>query len=97
VQLLRITSSIEYPMMVKYLYGGYSLGGENVLQSDNLTKVNVWRKLILSIAKEEMRQNVRCPLGGQMESVRDNYPWHGKFDPFELPRPRRFLVCARRQ
>jgi hypothetical protein len=54
VRLLRITSSIEYAMMVKYLYVAY--GSENVLQSDNLKKVNVWRKLILSIAKEEMRR-----------------------------------------
>jgi hypothetical protein len=32
-----------------------------------------------------------------MKLVRDDYAWRSKFDPFELPRPRRFLVCARQQ
>src|SRR5262249_31450806 len=50
-------------------------------------KVAQWRSLILSVAKEEMGhlltvQNVLCLLGGQMELVRENYPFDSAFYPF---------------
>ena len=54
VQLLHIASSIEHALLVQYLYAAYSLSSENLSQPDDLNKVNVWRNLILSIAKEEM-------------------------------------------
>jgi len=89
VQLLHIASSIEHALLVQYLYAAYSLGSENGLRPDDWSKVNVWRNLILSIAKEEMGhlltvQNVLCLLGGQMELVRENYPWDSNFYPFEF-------------
>jgi hypothetical protein len=89
VQLLHIASSIEHALLVQYLYAAYSLSSENISQPDDLNKLNVWRNLILSIAKEEMGhlltvQNVLCLLGGQMELVRENYPWDSNFYPFEF-------------
>jgi hypothetical protein len=89
VQLLHIASSIEHALLIQYLYAAYSLGSEKAPQSADVNKVNVWRNLILSIAKEEMGhlltvQNVLCLLGGQMELVRENYPWDSNFYPFEF-------------
>jgi len=89
VQLLHIASSIEHALLIQYLYAAYSLGSEDELSAEDLAKLNVWRNLILSIAQEEMGhlltvQNVLCLLGGQMELVRENYPWDSGFYPFEF-------------
>ena len=88
IQLLHIASSIEHALMVQYLYAAYSLDDERRNPKEQ-TKVTLWRNLILSIAKEEMGhlltvQNVLCLLGGQMELVRNNYPWDSGFYPFEF-------------
>src|SRR5262245_13985398 len=81
IQLLHIASEIEHALMVQYLYAAYSLDDEcqNLNRSER-TKVAQWRSLILSVAQEEMGhlltvQNVLCLLGGQMELVRENYPF----------------------
>src|SRR5262249_10289555 len=52
-------------------------------------KIAQWRNLILSVAKEEMGhlltvQNVLCLLGGQLELVRENYPFDSAFYPFRF-------------
>jgi Ferritin-like len=88
IQLLHIASSIEHALMVQYLYAAYSLDDER-RKPEEQSSVTLWRNLILSIAKEEMGhlltvQNVLCLLGGQMELVRENYPWDSGFYPFEF-------------
>lgn len=90
VQLLHIASSIEHALLTQYLYAAYSLDDESASKTSgkiDLEKINVWRNLILSIAKEEMGhlltvQNVICLLGGQMELARESYPWDSNFYPF---------------
>ena len=90
VQLLHIASSIEHALMVQYLFAAYSLDDENPrLEPDERRKVAQWRNLILSVAKEEMGhlltvQNVLCLLGGQLELVRENYPFDSAFYPFRF-------------
>jgi len=88
IQLLHIASEIEHALMVQYLYAAYSLNDERRnLSPAERDKIAQWRKLILSVAKEEMGhlltvQNVLCLLGGQMELVRENYPFDSAFYPF---------------
>jgi hypothetical protein len=88
IQLLHIASEIEHALMVQYLYAAYSLNdGRPDLSPAERVQVARWRSLILSVAKEEMGhlltvQNVLCLLGGQMELVRENYPFDSAFYPF---------------
>jgi Ferritin-like len=88
IQLLHIASEIEHALMVQYLYAAYSLNDERPnLSPAERGQVAQWRSLILSVAKEEMGhlltvQNVLCLLGGQMELVRENYPFDSAFYPF---------------
>jgi hypothetical protein len=61
--LLHFAASIEHSLMVEYLYAAYSLGGEQV-PARHRDMVRLWRRMILSIAKEEMGhlltvQNIR--------------------------------------
>jgi hypothetical protein len=76
--------------MVQYLYAAYSLCDENIARNAvDPTRVAQWRNLILSVAKEEMGhlitvQNVLCLLGGQMDLVRENYPFDSAFYPFRF-------------
>lgn len=89
VQLLHIASSIEHALMVQYLYAAYSLDERPDLDPAEREKIPQWRNLILSVAKEEMGhlitvQNVLCLLGGQMDLVRENYPFDSAFYPFRF-------------
>jgi len=89
VQLLHIASSIEHALMVQYLFAAYSLYENPDLTPHEQKKVAQWRNLILSVAKEEMGhlltvQNVLCLLGGQLELVRENYPFDSAFYPFRF-------------
>jgi hypothetical protein len=89
VQLLHIASSIEHALMIQYLYAAYSLGGEKLERAEDRKKVEEWRELLLSIAREEMGhlltvQNVLCLLGGPIELVRRNFPWDSGFYPFDF-------------
>lgn len=84
--LLSIDAEIEHCLMIQYLYGAYSLGGEQV-PSAYRGLVREWQEVILGIAKEEMGhlmsvQNVLRLIGAPLHLERDDYPWDTPFYPF---------------
>jgi hypothetical protein len=84
VMLLQIGASIERALMVQYLYAAYSL-------RDDHAKAKEWRKILLTIAREEMGhlltvQNILTLLGAAFNLDRGDYPWDVPFEacPFRL-------------
>src|SRR5262249_17857203 len=94
VMLLQIGASIEHALMVQYLYAAYSL-------RDDHPKAKKWRKVMLTIAREEMGhlltvQNILTLLGGPFNLDRGDYPWAVPFEacPFRLePLTKGSLAC----
>src|SRR5437870_936621 len=67
VLLLHAAAGVEHELMVQYLYAAYSLGGDQV-PADQRDLVQMWRRNLLAIAKEEMGhfltvQNILTLLG----------------------------------
>jgi hypothetical protein len=84
--LLSIDAEIEHCLMVQYLYGAYSLGGEQIPAAYR-GLVREWQEVILGIAKEEMGhlmsvQNVLRLIGAPLHLEREDYPWDTPFYPF---------------
>lgn len=87
ILLLHIAAELEQALMVQYLYGAYSLGGDQTRAEAR--KVHEWRDAILTVAREEMGhlltvQNTLCLLGGPISFEREDYPWDTPYYPFEF-------------
>jgi hypothetical protein len=85
ILLLHAAAGVEHELMVQYLYAAYSLGGEQV-PTDQRDLVQLWRRNLLAIAKEEMGhfltvQNILTLLGAPTLWARGNYPWDNRYFP----------------
>jgi len=83
--LLHAAAGVEHELMVQYLYAAYSLGGDQV-PADQADLVQLWRRNILAVAKEEMGhfltvQNILTVLGAPLLWGRGNYPWDNQYFP----------------
>jgi len=86
VMLLHVAAELEHGLMIQYLYGAYSLGGEGVPPADR-AQVKEWQDALLSVAREEMGhlltvQNLLCLIGGSVSVNRNEFPWDTPFFPF---------------
>jgi Ferritin-like len=86
--LLHVAAEIEHSLMVQYLVAAYSLGGPQV-PAPLRDEVRDWQETILGIAKEEMGhlvtvQNLLTALGMPLNLDREDYPWGGRFYPFQF-------------
>jgi hypothetical protein len=85
ILLLHAAAGVEHELMVQYLYAAYSLGGDQV-PIDQRDLVQLWRRNLLAIAKEEMGhfltvQNILTLLGAPTLWARGNYPWDNQYFP----------------
>jgi len=72
---LHTAAELEHLLMVQYLYAAYSVGGEQLSESDQRF-AGGWQDILLAIAKEEMGhlltvQNILCFVGGPVRFDRD--------------------------
>lgn len=79
--LLAEASEIEHTLMCSYLFAAFSLrcGSDSGLDAKELKAVEGWRKIILSIAVEEMVHlllvaNLSIAIGGRPHFGRPNFP-----------------------
>jgi hypothetical protein len=85
--------------LVQYLYAGYSLGGPHLTDEQNRIAA-VWRKAVLTIAREEMAhlatvQNLLTLVGGPVTFEREDFPVPSELYPFPFalePLTRRSLA-----
>jgi len=85
ILLLHAGAGVEHELMVQYLYAAYSLGGDQV-PADQGDLVQLWRRNLLAIAKEEMGhfltvQNILTLLGAPTLWARGNHPWDNQYFP----------------
>jgi hypothetical protein len=84
--LLHIDAELEHGLMVQYLYGAYSMGGDHIKEKDKHT-VRKWQEIVLGISKEEMGhlvsvQNVLRVIGAPLNFSRQDFPWDTDLYPF---------------
>lgn len=84
--LLHIDAELEHGLMVQYLYGAYSIGGDHIPE-DKRKMVREWQEIILGISKEEMGhfvsvQNVLRVIGAPLNFSRQDFPWDTELYPF---------------
>lgn len=88
VFLLHVAAEIEHALMVQYLYAAYSLGGSQIPE-DKKELVDDWKKIMFSVAKEEMGhlasvQNLLHLIGGPLNFEREDFPFRSDIYPFRF-------------
>jgi hypothetical protein len=84
--LLHIDAELEHGLMVQYLYGAYSMGGDHI-EDKYKHIVRKWQEIVLGISKEEMGhlvsvQNVLRVIGAPLNFSRQDFPWDTDLYPF---------------
>lgn len=85
--LLHIDAELEHGLMVQYLYGAYSMGGDHITNEEHKSIVRRWQEIVLGISKEEMGhlvsvQNVLRVIGAPLNFSRQDFPWDTELYPF---------------
>ncbi len=84
--LMHIDAELEHGLMVQYLYGAYSMGGDHI-EEKYRDSVRKWQEIVLGISKEEMGhlvsvQNVLRVMGAPLNFGRQDFPWDTELYPF---------------